>query len=49
MKKLKINTIRDSKLNEVLNYCGHEYNVIPTLVEYVGPFKEWDGITLFTD
>lgn len=47
--KLKINTIRDTNLNKVLNYCGEEYNVVPEMVEYVGPFKKWEGITLFTD
>lgn len=49
MEKLKINTVYNSKLDRVLNYCGAEYNITPELVEYVGPFKKWDGITLFVD
>ena len=49
LNKLKINTIRDTNLNKVLNYCGEEYNVVPEMVEYVGPFTQWEGITLFTD
>ena len=47
--KLKINTIRDSKFEKPLNYCGWEYNTLPESVEYVGPYRDWDGITLFTD
>jgi hypothetical protein len=34
IEKLKINTIYNSKLDRVLNYCGAEYDVTPKLVEY---------------
>lgn len=49
MEKLKINTIKNPITNKPLQYCGSEYNITPELVEYVGPFLNWEGITLFTD
>ena len=49
MKKLKINTIQNPSLGKKLNYSGGKVNKIPKYIEYVGPFKTWEGITLFTD
>ncbi len=49
MEKLKINTIKNPSLDQKLNYSGQEVGKYPTHIEYVGPFKDWGGITVFTD
>ena len=47
--KIKINTIPNPNMQKPLNYCGYEVGVYPEFVEYVGPFKSFDGITVFSD
>ena len=49
MSKLKINNIMNSSLSGIHNYSGIAFNKIPKHIEYVGPFTDWDGITIFTD
>jgi len=49
MQKLQINTIKNPLLNQKLNYSGHVVNKTPKHIEYVGPFRTWEGITVFTD
>jgi hypothetical protein len=49
MSKLQINTIMNSNLSGIHNYSGIVFNKIPQNVEYVGPYIDWGGITVFTD
>ncbi len=48
-KILKINAWRGLDSTKRLNYGNEHLNKFPKNIEYVGPFKEYDGITLFTD
>ena len=38
----------NSSLSGIHNYYGIAFNKIPKHIEYVGPFTNWDGITIFT-
>ncbi len=47
-KKIKINAWKGTDSTK-LDYANQDLNKIPNNVEYVGPFLDFDGITLFVD
>ncbi len=49
IKKIKINAWNGSDPNNTLKYANHELSKYPEKVEYVGPYLNWEGITLFVD